>query len=74
MAASLGGTDLLYDARREPDRQLGRGVDKYNSVNQTTSVTPAGGSALSMAYTGTDSTERTAAGSTTFANSIFGVA
>ena len=46
----------------------------YNSLNQTTTLTPAGGSALSMAYTGTDSTQRTSAGATTFANALFGVA
>ncbi len=37
-------------------------------------MTPAGGSALSMTYTGTNSSQRTSAGTTAFANSLFGVA
>jgi RHS repeat-associated protein len=45
----------------------------YNSKNQTTSITPSGGSALTMNYADADSTRRTAAGSTKFVNSAFGI-
>ena len=46
----------------------------YNALNQTTSMMPAGGSALQMAYTGTDSTQRTEAGGTSFTNGLLGLA
>ena len=69
-----GATTYSYDANGNQTASSAGESISYNSVNQTTSLTPAGGSALSMAYTGTDSTQRTSAGSTTFANSIFGVA
>jgi RHS repeat-associated protein len=38
----------------------------YNPANQTTSIKPAGGSAVSMAYTGEGQTERTTSGSSSF--------
>ncbi len=38
---------------------------RYNNRNQTTSVTPSGGSAQAYAYTGTGSTQRVTAGPTT---------
>jgi len=69
-----GANQFTYDANGNETATTNGESISYNSVNQTTSLTPEGGSALSMAYTGTDSTQRTSAGSTTFANSIFGVA
>ena len=45
----------------------------YNTGNQTSSITPAGGSAQSMTYMGTGQTLRTGAGSTTFQNDLGGV-
>jgi YD repeat-containing protein len=73
-SAPSGAVTYTYDADGNLTASSSGEAMSYNSVNQTTSLTPAGGSALSMAYTGTDSTQRTSAGSTTFANSIFGVA
>ncbi len=69
-----GATRYSYDGDGNQTGNSAGEAISYNSVNQTTSMTPAGGSALSMAYTGTDSTQRTSAGPTTFANNTFGVA
>jgi RHS repeat-associated protein len=45
----------------------------YNTKNQTTSVTPVGGSALAMTYGGEGQSTRTAAGSTSFINGELGI-
>jgi RHS repeat-associated protein len=45
----------------------------YNAANFTSSVTPSGGSAISMAYSGVDQTERVRAGSTSFAYDLTGL-
>ncbi len=45
----------------------------YNTKNQTSSITPSGGSAQSMAYADVGSLERTADGSTTLVSGAFGV-
>ena len=75
LSAPSGANQYTYDNDGNQTGNTAGESISYNSVNQTTSMnSPSGGSAVSMAYTGTDSTERTAAGSTTFANSIFGVA
>jgi RHS repeat-associated protein len=69
-----GSTTYSYDADgNQTGSSAGESIS-YNSLNQTTSLTPAGGSAQSMTYTGTDSTERTSVGSTTFANGLQGIA
>ena len=73
-SAPTGSTTYTYDANGNQTASSAGESITYNSVNQTTSLTPAGGSALSMAYTGTDSTQRTSAGSTTYANGLLGVA
>lgn len=44
----------------------------YNSANFTTTVTPPGGSAMNMAYTGIDQTERVQAGTTSFTYDLMG--
>jgi RHS repeat-associated protein len=46
----------------------------YNTANQTTSITPAGGGAQSMAYAGTTQYERVSAGATTFSDNLLGLA
>jgi len=45
----------------------------YNAANQTTSITPSGGTALSLAYAGNDQGERTNAGPTSYTNTILGL-
>lgn len=62
-----------YDANGNQIGSSGSTSISYNAQNQTTSVDARHVHALPMTYTGTDSTERTSAGSTTFANSLFGV-
>jgi RHS repeat-associated protein len=75
LSAPSGANQYTYDNNGNQTGNTAGESISYNSVNQTTSLTPpGGGSAVAMTYTGTDSTERTSAGSTTFANSIFGVA
>jgi RHS repeat-associated protein len=70
-----GANTYTYDNNGNQTGSSSGEAISYNSVNQSTSMTsPSGGTAVSMAYTGTDSTERTTAGPTTIANSIFGVA
>lgn len=46
----------------------------YNSLGQTTSLTPAGGSAEAFTYTGVGQSQRTSAGGATLTNNAFGVA
>jgi RHS repeat-associated protein len=73
-AAPTGSTTYAYDADgNQASSSAGESLS-YNPLNQTTSMTPAGGSALSMAYAGVDSTQRTSVGSTTLTNNVFGVA
>jgi RHS repeat-associated protein len=45
----------------------------YNSKGQTSSITPSGGTALNFTYADADSTERTAAGATTYADTPLGI-
>ena len=45
----------------------------YNGLNQTTSITPSGGTSLTMAYRGSAQADRASAGSTAFINSELGV-
>lgn len=46
----------------------------YNPANQTTSITPSGGSAISLAHAGVGQFQRTAFGSTSFSNGPLGLA
>jgi RHS repeat-associated protein len=70
-----GANQYTYDANGNQTASTAGEALAYNSLNQTTSMTsPTGGTALSMEYTGTDSTQRTTTDPTDFANSIFGVA
>jgi RHS repeat-associated protein len=45
----------------------------YNTENQTSSVTPSGGSAIASTYSNTGQAERTSDGSTTLVSGTFGV-
>jgi RHS repeat-associated protein len=46
----------------------------YNNKNQTSAVTPNGGSGINMTYTGPGQARRTAAGSSSYVNDALGVA
>jgi RHS repeat-associated protein len=70
-----GAVTYAYDADGNQTTSSAGETNTYNTVNQTASMTaPTGGTAVSMAYTGTDNTQRTTAGSTTFTTSTLGVA
>lgn len=45
----------------------------YNSKDQTTSITPPGGSAFNMVYADANQTERTSAGTVSYASGLLGV-
>jgi RHS repeat-associated protein len=69
-----GATTYSYDADGNQTGNSAGLLITYNPYGQTNKVNPVGGTSTSMAYTGTDSTQRTIAGSADFTNSIFGVA
>jgi RHS repeat-associated protein len=73
-SAPTGSTTYSFDANGNQTTSSAGQSLSYNPINQTSSMTPAGGSALAMAYTGVDSTQRTSVGSTTLTNNTFGVA
>jgi RHS repeat-associated protein len=70
-----GAVTYAYDANGNQTTSSAGEANTYNPVNQTASMTtPTGGTAISMAYTGADNTQRTTAGTTTFTTSALGVA
>jgi RHS repeat-associated protein len=73
-SAPSGSTTYSFDANGNQTSSSAGESLSYNPINQTTSMTPAGGSALAMGYTGVDSTLRTSVGSTTETNNVFGPA
>lgn len=73
-SAPTGSTTYAFDADGNQTISSAGHSLSYNPLSQTTSMTPAGGWALSMAYAGVDSSQRTSVESTTVTNNIFGVA
>jgi hypothetical protein len=70
-----GAVTYTYDADGNQTASSAGAANTYNPLNQTASMTPkTGGTPLTMTYTGTDNTQRTAAGGTTFTNNALGVA
>jgi RHS repeat-associated protein len=68
-----GATTFSYDANgNELSRSDGRSA-AYNMKDQTTSMTPPGGSAISMSYTGPAQFRRVSAGGTTFQDNALGL-
>jgi RHS repeat-associated protein len=81
-AMSYNGADQLTQAGTASYTYDGAGNElgnsagltfSYNALNQTSSITPGGGSAISMAYRGTGQSERVQAGSTSFQYDLGGV-
>jgi len=71
---AVNGTTLSYDANgNETGRSTGLTAFAYNQANQTTSITPQGGSALSLTYAGQTQSARDTKGGTSYANSLLGV-
>lgn len=69
-----GATTYTFDGNGNETGDSAGASFSYNAKNQTTSITPAGGSALSMSYTGASQDERVTAGSDAFAYNELGLA
>jgi RHS repeat-associated protein len=70
---AAGSTTFTHDANgNETGNSAGRGFT-YNAKDQVVSATPAGGSAVTMSYTGPGQFLRVSAGSTTYQNSGLGL-
>lgn len=68
-----GTTTHTYDANgNETSRSDGHSA-AYNAKDQAASITPPGGSAIAMSYTGTGQFRRVSAGGTTFQDNALGV-
>ena len=68
-----GTTTFTHDANgNETSRSDGRAA-AYNAKDQTTSMTPPGGSVIPMSYTGTGQFRRVTAGATTFQDNTLGL-
>lgn len=70
---SDGSSTYSYDANGNLTGNSAGLSLSYNSKNQTASITPPGGSAIGMSYTGDSQVERVTAGSTTYANNALGL-
>jgi RHS repeat-associated protein len=68
-----GSTTYSYDQNGNLTGDSAGSVLSYNAANQTTGITPAGGSSVAMSYRGTGQTDRTSAGSTQMRLSGLGV-
>lgn len=67
-SAPTGATTYSFDSNGNETASSSSDSLSYNSKNQTTSITHGGTTLSSLAYSGGDQTNRTAAGSTTFGN------
>jgi RHS repeat-associated protein len=72
--APTGATTYSFDANGSQTATSSGWAASYTHKDQTASITPAGGSALTFSYQDTTSTNRTAAGATTFDNTQVGLA
>jgi len=73
-SAPSGATTYSFDGNGNETGSSAGAAFSYNPKNQTTAITNAGTTLSSLAYSGIDQTQRTAAGSTSFANAAGGVA
>jgi RHS repeat-associated protein len=72
--APHGATSYSYDADGNQTTDSASTLAyAYNGLNQTTSITPHGGSALTMAYRGSAQADRANAGTSSFINSELGM-
>jgi len=71
---AVNGTTRGDDANgNETGRSAGLTAFAYNQANQTASIMPQGGSALSLTYAGQTQSSRDTKGGTRYANSLLGV-
>jgi RHS repeat-associated protein len=68
-----GSTSYGYDGNGSLSTVNGTTYAAYNAMDQTISISPAGGSSTTFSYAGATQDERTARGSTTFVNHLLGV-
>ncbi len=72
-SAPGGATTYAFDANGSMVSSSAGFSAAYNAANQTTSVTPPGGSPTSFAYASATQDERTSKGTTAFVNNLLGV-
>lgn len=72
--APTGATTYTYDAAGNRTGSSAGFAASYNALGQTTSITPAGGTATPMTYAGDGQDTRLTAGSTGYVNTTTGVA
>ncbi len=72
-SAPTGSTSYTFDADGNETGNSSGAALSYNPKNQTTSITFNGTTLSPLTYTGTDQTQRTVAGSTTFSNGPSGI-
>jgi RHS repeat-associated protein len=72
-ANELTNTGYGYDANGNETQAPSLSSIVYNSQDQTTSITPTGGSSTAMGYAGVGQTERTSKGSTSYLNARLGI-
>ena len=68
-----GTTTFTYDANGNETARSDGLAAAYNAKDQATTMTPPGGSAIPMSYTGTGQFRRVLAGSTTFQDNALGL-
>ncbi len=71
--SSRGGISFSYDANGNQTASTAGQALSYNSADQTTSLTKAGGSPRTASYAGTNQVERRTAGAASFTNTLLGV-
>jgi RHS repeat-associated protein len=71
--APTGRTLYSFDANGSMTSSSAGFAAAYNKANQTTSITPPGGSATSFAYASATQDERVSKGTTSFVNNLLGV-
>jgi RHS repeat-associated protein len=71
--APTGSTTYAFDANGSMTSSSAGFAAAYNKANQTTSITPPGGSATSFAYASATQDERVSKGTTSFVNNLLGL-
>ena len=66
-------TGFTYDADGNQTANTATDAYSYNGHDQTTSITPAGGSPIGYSYIGTSQNQRATAGNLTYSNGLAGV-
>jgi len=70
---AAGATTYTFDTDGNQTGSSAGQALAYNTANQTTSITPAGGAALALGYTGGSQVQRVSAGGTGFQDGLLGL-